>query len=116
MCYFLGFASPKVYEVNLNCHKTFLLTVACLGLLSCRPSEDRNVQEPVTSKEIRDCDSDYLFSVYLKGKYGYINCAGNMTITPQFDLAHEFHEGLAAVEINDKWGFIDKTGKIVIRP
>jgi hypothetical protein len=27
-----------------------------------------------------------------------------------------FHEGLAAVSVGDKWGYIDKTGKFVINP
>ncbi len=37
-------------------------------------------------------------------------------IPPIFDAASDFHEGLAAVRIDDKWGFIDKTGKVVIEP
>jgi WG repeat protein len=77
---------------------------------------DKNVQEPATSKETQDCDGDYLFPVEIKGKDGYINCAGNIIIAPQFDIALNFHEGLAAVSVGDKWGFIDRTGKIVIAP
>jgi len=37
-------------------------------------------------------------------------------IPPAFENATYFSEGLAAVKINHKWGFIDKTGKIVIEP
>ena len=33
-----------------------------------------------------------------------------------YDNAGDFYEGLAAVNINKKWGFIDTTGKIVIAP
>jgi hypothetical protein len=32
------------------------------------------------------------------------------------DYARDFHDGLAAVEIGDKWGYIDRTGKMVIDP
>jgi WG containing repeat len=45
-----------------------------------------------------------------------------MTIPPQFNIAYEFSEGLAPVKIGTgcelcgKWGFIDKTGKVVIEP
>ncbi|PPJ62334.1 WG repeat-containing protein [Cuspidothrix issatschenkoi] len=37
-----------------------------------------------------------------------------LVIAPKFDEAGYFHEGLASVNIDDKWGYIDKTGKIVI--
>ena len=32
----------------------------------------------------------------------------------KYDKAWSFSEGLANVKLNDKWGFIDKTGKEVI--
>jgi hypothetical protein len=35
-------------------------------------------------------------------------------IHPQFDNVGRFSEGLAAVELNKKYGFIDRTGSIVI--
>ena len=50
-------------------------------------------------------------------KWGYIGCIAEILITviiPQFDDAGPFSEGLAKVKINDKWGFINKSGKIVI--
>jgi len=34
----------------------------------------------------------------------------------QFAKAEDFSEGFAAVKLGDKWGYIDKTGKIVINP
>ena len=37
-------------------------------------------------------------------------------INPQFDEARPFFEGLAAVVIGPKLGFVDKTGKLVITP
>jgi hypothetical protein len=30
----------------MSFYTAFLLTVACLGILSCRPATDKNVQEP----------------------------------------------------------------------
>lgn len=35
-------------------------------------------------------------------------------IPPIYDFGRDFSEGLAAVRLNNRWGFIDKTGKIVI--
>jgi len=71
-------------------------------------------------------------------KEGYIDKNGTMVIEPRFYLAFDFHEGLARVAVrpekalrkeqgdeepepekkqpDDKWGFIDKTGKFVIEP
>lgn len=34
----------------------------------------------------------------------------------KYDNAADFSEGLAAVKVNNKWGFIDSTGKMVIAP
>jgi hypothetical protein len=54
-------------------------------------------------------------------KYGYIDKTGTWVIQPQFIEADAFSEGLAAVctggtTRNDlRWGFIDKTGKVVIK-
>ena len=33
-----------------------------------------------------------------------------------YDEAYNFNEGLAAVRTNDKWGFIDPAGQMVIAP
>jgi len=60
-------------------------------------------------------------------KYGYVDNNGKIVINPEFDLAMEFSEGLAAVMIfitdtnsrlgyTNKWGYIDKTGKMDIKP
>ncbi|EPU0168906.1 WG repeat-containing protein, partial [Campylobacter coli] len=35
---------------------------------------------------------------------------------PKFDDTRSFWEGLAGVKLNGKYGFIDKSGKIVIEP
>lgn len=47
---------------------------------------------------------------------GYIDITGKIAISPIFDYASDFSEGLAAVTIGDRVGYIDKTGKIVIEP
>ena len=49
-----------------------------------------------------------------RGKYGFIDGSGRVRIGPQFDGALPFTEGLAAVRLGDKWGFIDPSGKVVV--
>jgi hypothetical protein len=67
------------------------------------------------------------------GKWGYADSDGILLIRPQFEKARKFSGGLAAVYVRTgaapkvggggssgdtpaKWGFIDKTGNIVITP
>lgn len=55
-----------------------------------------------------------LFKIEKNGKFGYIDRTGKIIVSPQYDKAYEFSEGLAAVMKGDKSGFIDHTGKVVI--
>jgi hypothetical protein len=61
-----------------------------------------------------------------RDRWGFINAEGQWVIEPQFVLAGEFHEDLAAVglranealgkESSLKFGFVDRQGKFVIEP
>jgi hypothetical protein len=80
---------------------------------------------------------DGLAPVKIDKYYGFIDKTGKIVINPQFDnvnfldngsiglnsgikkgiaASNPFKEGLASVKIDGKYGFIDKTGKIVINP
>lgn len=50
------------------------------------------------------------------GRWGFIDKSGKEVISPQFEQALGFSEGLAGVSIGGFWGFIDKTGRVVIEP
>lgn len=39
-----------------------------------------------------------------------------MVIEPQFQVAHEFSDGLAAIVVNNQLGYIDRTGQMMIAP
>ena len=57
--------------------------------------------------------------VVSKGKkdvYFYVDFKGKRAIDADFEGAYGFHEELAAVRVKGKWGFIDKSGKFVIKP
>lgn len=47
-------------------------------------------------------------------KFGYINTAGQLAIKDLYDGVREFSEGLAAVNLNGKWGYIDPYGRTII--
>ncbi len=64
---------------------------------------------------------DGLTPAAMDGNWGYIDAAGQWKIAPQFFLAGEFHNGLAAVLTPSdqhrgirKFGFIDELGKLSI--
>src|SRR6185437_1533102 len=50
------------------------------------------------------------------GKWGYANPQGKFVISPQFDCAERFSEGLAVVEIKKRFGFTNSDGHLVIPP
>jgi hypothetical protein len=54
------------------------------------------------------------------GKFGFIDKTGKVVIAPQFFIAEDFAEGLAAVRVEEanysKYGYIDRTGHLVIAP
>lgn len=49
-------------------------------------------------------------------KYGYIDSKGKLVITPKFDKAWSFQDGLAVVQIDGKWGYIRPNGTYAIKP
>lgn len=49
-------------------------------------------------------------------KCGYADRSRALVIAPRFHQVENFSEGLAAVEVNGRWGVIDKTGRFVVKP
>jgi hypothetical protein len=52
---------------------------------------------------------------YMSYTAGYIDHTGKVVVAPRFDLARDFSEGLAYVEVEGFRGFIDRGGKTVIK-
>ena len=49
-------------------------------------------------------------------KVGFVDEQGQFKISPTFDEALPFSDGLAAVQVGGKWGFVDAAGQQVIQP
>ena len=58
--------------------------------------------------------ADYAAAV-IKDKYGYIDKAGNIVISPRFDSAGPIINGRAYYGENGKVGYIDGKGNVVIK-
>lgn len=65
-------------------------------------------KQPVALEGIRF--SDGLIAIRRDRKLGYMDLDGNIAIEPRFDQGGEFSEGLAAVQLEGHWVFIDKSG------
>jgi hypothetical protein len=51
-----------------------------------------------------------------EGRYksGFIDTSGRQVIPFQYDRARGFSEGFAEVQLNDRWNFIDKSGRLLL--
>jgi len=61
-------------------------------------------------------DNGGLYPINVNGKYGFMDRSGKTVITPQFDGAFGFSEGLAQVKVGTKSGYINTKGVLVITP
>ena len=83
---------------------------------------ERDSQKRVVVELKAKCDEyllnlpDNEFDCFLENrKYGFKLKARDYVVVPcKYNHVYRFSEGLAAVELNGKWGYIDKTGKEVI--
>ena len=48
---------------------------------------------------------------YDSTKWGYVNVSGKMVVNPQFDKAGPFSDGLAAVVVGGRCGYVNPEGK-----
>ena len=57
-----------------------------------------------------------LFPIVKDGKWGYIDRTGKIAVSPRFDEAGRFSEGLAPVRLGKQRGYADTSGDVVLRP
>lgn len=61
-----------------------------------------------SSSTIPDNNGLWLFRE--NDKFGYVDASGKAVIPATFDHAGAFADGLAPVEVGDRWGYIDPPG------
>jgi len=89
--------------------------------VACLRGEFTSDDAPLYAFHLRDDDKSELPECFPKGgKFGYIDKTGKLVIAPQFFIAQDFSEGMAAVRVEEspesKYGYIDRTGQMVIAP
>ena len=60
------------------------------------------------------CFSEGLAAVKIDKKWGYINTAGEVVISPKYDEVRTFEDGLALVENKGYWGVINSAGELIV--
>ena len=53
-----------------------------------------------------------MFPVERSGLFGFVDAARTVVIPPIYELARDFSEGLAAVRLNGRRGYIDPEGEV----
>lgn len=71
---------------------------------------------PAKYDEIDDKFVSGMARVRSKGRWGFIDESGKVTVRPAFDRVRDFGDGPAAVRVGWKWGYVSKDGKIVVKP
>ena len=133
---FIDHDAKVVFEVPLDVTLGFregIVGVLYRGSLAYFDRTGKKISPPVGYGPSSHSFSEGLVPIEIKGKTGFMDRTGKVVIEPQFVQAEDFSEGLAAVRVHseettwcpyddrggrmgftNKWGFIDKTGKMVI--
>lgn len=100
------------------------LIAIIVGLISCKTKSkekidkeifDEVLNDPrVNSKEVGGREGIKYFQIIENGKTGFRDLDGNIVIKPIYDNAEMFSEGLSTVQLGNKYGLIDETGKYIL--
>lgn len=73
----------------------------------------KDVSDP-SSKELPDMSSAHDLHVRIGDKWGILTADGEQLAEVKFDSVGVFHDGLAVVKAAERYGYIDRSGAIVI--
>jgi len=92
-----------------------IMTMVALIVGSPSLSAKMSGTEASSHSELLASGDDGLVKVMDNYKIGFADKTGKVVIPCNYDMARDFHEGLAAVASYDKgWGYIDESGNMVI--
>lgn len=103
---------------------TFVVVAGLMGT-GCHPRNDSVSDIPISGKHLYAVV--YGFEYSYRGEAdanvtshscvcGFIDSKGVLAISPVFESASEFSDGVAAVRLAGVWGFIDGTGQFIFDP
>lgn len=97
-----------------------LVLLLCV-LSGCVASRVGEPQVPVALDEVvvpaeQVAAGERLFPIREGRAFGFIDASGAVVITPRFEAAAGFSEGLARVRQDGRWGYVDPAGELVIAP
>ena len=135
---FIDHDMKKAFELPLDVTLGFREGIAGVlyrGTLAYFDKSGKKISPPLGYGPKSNSFSEGLVPVEIKGKTGFMDRTGKIVIEPQFEDAENFVDGLAPVRVHseettwcpreasgsrkgftNKWGYIDKTGKMVIPP
>jgi len=96
----------------LQFYKSIFICLILVLINGCVPDSTPHIDtmdEAVTEEDAFYADYDPSDM-----KFGYINTAGQLAIRDLYDGVREFSEGLAAANLNGKWGYIDQFGRTIV--
>ena len=94
--------------------RIFSFSVVLLVVLCCLSCEK---QEPAQEKDVIESANEGLVVFSKEDFWGYKTKSGAVVIEPRFVVANAFNpEGGATVVDEEGWAFINKKGKVLVRP
>jgi len=133
---FIDHQGKFVFDVSLDVTLGFhegVVGVLWKGTLTYFDRTGKRIPTTVDYGPKSNSFSEGLVPLSIKGKWGFMDQTGKLSIKPQFDDAEDFSEGLAPVKVQSAdtvwcpadtqgnrsgstmmYGYIDKTGKLVI--